>query len=229
MSELPGRRYVGFLNTFARSSKLVDEIRYLFNCLSQSKLYHCYDYLASIMLSMPSMRINISSCGKTVLLYGLSVVALIVATSVARATTVTLTFEGLQNLEPIDNYYNGGLGGFGSGPGPNYGINFTSDSLALIRSSSGGTGNFSNNPSGSTCAFFLSGAGDTMNIAAGFTTGFSFFYSAVGAGTVTVWSGLNGTGALLGTLNLVDTGNNGPPGGFYNHWFTAGVTFGGTA
>src|SRR5581483_5833459 len=43
---------------------------------------------------------------------------------------IVLDFQGLQNNEPIDNFYDGGLGGFGSGPGPNDGISFTSNSLA---------------------------------------------------------------------------------------------------
>lgn len=151
------------------------------------------------------------------------------ATLSATAATITLTFEGLKNLEPINNYYNGGTGGLGSGPGPNYGIAFTSDSLAIIASSAGGTGNFSANPSPDTIAFFLTGAGDTMNIPAGFQTGFSFFYSAVGSGSVNVYSGPNGTGTLLASVFLSDTANNGPAGGFYNHWVAGGVSFSGTA
>src|SRR5262245_60609999 len=106
-----------------------------------------------------------------------SIALLAILPGVARSSVVTLTFEGLQNLEPIESYYNGGLGGFGSGPGPNYGIVFTPDSLAVISAAAGGTGNISNLPSGDTAAFFLSGSGDTMNVAAGFTTGFSFYYS----------------------------------------------------
>jgi len=142
-----------------------------------------------------------------------SVGLLVIAHGTARADVVVLTFEGLQNLEPILNYYNGGLGGFGSGPGPNYGIAFQSNSLAIISNAAGGTGNFSNNSSGNTVAFFLSGVGDVMDVTAGFTTGFSFFYSAVGSGSVSVYSGLDGTGNLLQTLSLSDTGNNGPSGG----------------
>ena len=39
-----------------------------------------------------------------------------------------------------------------------------------------------------------------MNVAAGFSTGFSFYYAApFDTGSVTVWSGLNGTGTLLAT------------------------------
>lgn len=150
-------------------------------------------------------------------------VLFLLGSSAAQAVNV-LTFEGLGDNESINNYYNGGTGGNGSGPGPNYGITFTSDSLALIDSDNGGSGNFSNNPSGDTIMYFLSGA-DTMNVAAGFMTGFSFFYACqVGfTGSVNVYSGLNGTGSLLATLVLPSTPNP------YNVWVPIGVTFNGTA
>jgi PEP-CTERM motif len=146
----------------------------------------------------------------------------------AKAGTITLTFEGLQDDEPIGNYYNGGLGGFGSGPGPNYGITFGSDSLALISDLDGGTGNFSNQPSGVTIAFFLSGPGDVMDVAAGFTTGFSFYYTSTDyPGSVTVWSGLDGSGTELASLSLSALGTCPAPN--FCNWSTAGVTFSGTA
>jgi hypothetical protein len=142
-----------------------------------------------------------------------------------------LTFEGLKDLEPINDFYNGGTGGFGSGPGTNYGIAFTPDSLALIARSAGGSGAFANNPSGVTIAFFQKpGSADTMNVAAGFTTGLSFFYSADVPGAVNVYDGLNGTGNLLATLPLPVTGNNGTPGvDEFNHWAPVAVPFAGTA
>jgi hypothetical protein len=148
----------------------------------------------------------------------------------AHANVISLNFVGLQNLEPIDNYYNGGTGGFGSGPGPNYGITFGSSSLAIISVDNGGTGNFNGAPS-DTVAFFLSGPGDVMDVAGGFTTGFSFYYSAVVyPGSVSVFSGLDGTGTELATINLAVT----PSGGgicntSYCPWFPTGVTFAGTA
>jgi len=151
----------------------------------------------------------------------------------AHAAAVTMTFEGLQDQEPIGNYYNGGTGGFGSGPGPNYGVSFGSDSLAVISELQGGSGNFEGAPSGKTVAFFLSGPGDVMNVAAGFNTGFSFYYSAVVyPGDVTVWSGLNGTGTELADLNLPVTPSGGPGcsgATSYCPWVPAGVTFSGTA
>lgn len=139
----------------------------------------------------------------------------LVGSSAAQAVT-TLTFEGVGDLNPIGNYYNGG-------GGPNYGISFGSDSLAIVSGNWGGSGNFDNNPSGHTVAFFLSGPGDVMNVAAGFTTGFSFFYAAAVAGFVDVYSGLNGTGALLATLVLPVTPNP------YYVWVPVGVAFSGTA
>lgn len=166
----------------------------------------------------------------------LSVIGILaLSTAAMNAAVITLTFEGLKDSEPIDNYYNGGLGGLGSGPGPNYGITFTSDSLAIISNQNGGSGNFDGQPSGVTIAYFLSGAGDTMNVAAGFTNGFSFYYSSpYSTGAVTVWSGLNGTGTQLATLSLPTTpaGEGTPPCNSvdtYCPWVPFGVTFSGTA
>jgi hypothetical protein len=137
--------------------------------------------------------------------------------SAAQAATV-LTFEGLADQASIGDFYNGGAGG-------NFGIQFGADSLALIEASAGGSGNFTNPPSPVTVAFFLAGPGDVMNVAAGFTTGFSFFYAdQVGfTGTVTVWSGLDGTGTQLASLDLPPTPNP------YNVWVPMGVSFAGTA
>jgi len=93
----------------------------------------------------------------------------------------------------------------------------------------GAGGDFANAPSGDTIAFFLNGVGDVMNVAGGFNTGFSFFYSATtNPGTVTVWSGLDGTGTLLATLTLPPNGLCTPAPNFC-HWTAEGVTFAGTA
>ena len=144
---------------------------------------------------------------------------------------VTLTFEGLRDTEEILNYYNGGYGSEGSGPGPNYGITFGSDSLAVISENAGGTGNISGNPSGSTAAFFLSGSGVVMNVAGGFQNGFAFYFSApYYAGSVTVYDGLNGSGNVLAQipLPLTQAFCNGSAQD-YSCWQQTGVTFSGTA
>ena len=157
--------------------------------------------------------------------------SMLAASASAYANPVTLTFTGLQTYEPIDSYYAGGAGGNGSTGGPNYGITFTSDSLAIISADEGGGGNFNNvpPPATDTIAFFLSGAGDTMDVPAGFTTGFSFYYtSPFFAGTVDVYSGVDGTGTLLASDSLAETA------GYctiypYSCWVESGVSFSGTA
>ncbi len=146
------------------------------------------------------------------------------------STPITLTFEGLQNDEPVLTYYAGGFGGFGSGPGPNYGITFGSDALAVISQAAGGTGNFDNNPSGVTTVSFVSGSGVIMNVSGGFTNGFSFYYASGNiSGSVTVYDGPNATGNLLATVNLAATGQYCDPNYQYSCWTTQGVQFGGIA
>lgn len=150
----------------------------------------------------------------------------------ASAGPIILTFEGLQDQEAIMNFYNGGLGGSGSGPGPAWGIVFGDSSLALIDADSGGSGNFANEPSPNTIAFFLSGAGVVMNVPAGFSTGFSFYYTSVSySGTVEVYDGLNATGTLLASIPLAANGSScgGDPTGSFNCWGPIGAGFAGTA
>ena len=171
---------------------------------------------------------------------GLSLGIVGIVAPAIQAATVVLTFEGLRDGEEVLNYYNGGTGSLGSGPGTNYGVAFSANSLAVVQSNMGGTGNTGGEPTPPTSLFFLSGSADTMNVAGGFTTGFSFFYSAVNeGGTVNVYSGLNATGTLLATLTLPLTPNDGGgctglgaasnPGANFCPFLPFGVTFSGTA
>jgi hypothetical protein len=140
------------------------------------------------------------------------------------ASTIVLNFEGLGNLAPVLNYYDGGAG-------PNYGVAFNGTTLAIIDQDAGGSGNFANEPSPNTIMFFLSGNA-IMNVAAGFTTGFSYYYSSNGSGVVYVYDGLNGTGNLLATQPFGSNYNincTGDPNGAYCHWDAVGVSFAGTA
>lgn len=161
-------------------------------------------------------------------LFALSLVLPLAAT----AAPVILTFEGVGDGASVNNFYNGGTDSAGHA-GTNYGINFSTTSLGLIDSDAGGSGNFANEPSASTALYFLSGSADTMNVAAGFTTGFSFFYTTAYAAFVRVYSGLNGTGTILAQLDLsVNYNANscvGDPTGAYCHWDPVGVSFAGTA
>jgi len=150
----------------------------------------------------------------------------------AEASPILLDFEGLLNGEPILNFYDGGLGGFGSGPGPDYNVQFGPQSLVSTDSDAGGGGNIANEPSPDNVAFFLQGPGVIMNMLPGFMHGLSFHYAAAFyGGSVSVWSGLDGTGTLLASLNLAVTGTScgGDPTGQFNCWQQIGVNFAGVA
>jgi len=147
---------------------------------------------------------------------------------IASSAVVTLTFEGIANGAPVGNFYNGG-----GGASNNFGVTFSPATLALVDSDAGGGGNFANEPTGDTIMFFEDANNAILTFAAGFTTGFSFFYSSAVATTVNVFDGLNGTGNNLGSLVLAAqfNGNNcaGDPTGVYCNWTSVGVAFAGTA
>lgn len=151
-------------------------------------------------------------------------------TSFSQADVIVLDFEGLDDLESIGGFYNGGTSENGN-TGPNYGIEFSGNTLAIQDMDAGGSGNFGGEPSPDTVMFFLSGAEAIMNVAAGFDTGFSFFYSAVNnAGSVSVWDDIGGTGNLLATLFIAITpSDGGDPNGAFSPFFAIGVGFEGIA
>jgi hypothetical protein len=135
----------------------------------------------------------------------LAIASLLLVVPGLKADSV-LNFVGLQNGEFVGNYYNGGVGSLGSGPGPNDGIVFSSNAATLISSLDGGTGNFINAPS-DTIVVFLGSSMD-IDLAGGFDNSLSFVYSApeVG-GSVGIWSGLDGTGTELASVVLPATGS----------------------
>ena len=143
----------------------------------------------------------------------------------ASAAIVVLDFEGIGDLNPVADFYNGG-------GGTNYGVSFSADTLAIVDADAGGSGSFANEPSPDTVMFFLNADNAVLNYAAGFKTGFSFFYSSSTAASVTVYDGVGATGNVLGTLALSAQGNDGcagDPAGFYCNWTAVGVAFAGTA
>jgi hypothetical protein len=143
--------------------------------------------------------------------YVLGVSLILGAAGSALADTVVLKFEniipsGVQS-SPVGDYYNGT-----GGAGNNFGISFSSNALALClntpgnacsNTSRGGLGDPTSQNGG---LFFLTGSQTFMNDAAGFSDGFSLFYTAISqTGSLSVYSGLNGTGTLLASLNLPTT------------------------
>lgn len=163
--------------------------------------------------------------------------ALLLAASGAQADIIVLDFEGVGDLASVDDYYNGGTDSAGNSGGTDYGIAFTSASLAITDGDTKGdplNGNFANEPSPDTVLFFLEGESATMNISSGFDTGFSFFYSTnFNNAFVSVYDGLNGTGNILAqldlSLNWQDDGCTGDPTGQFCNWDPIGVTFEGMA
>ena len=149
----------------------------------------------------------------------------------AFAQTKLLDFEGLQDQETVEEFYNGGNGGNGSGPGTNHGVSFSSNALALIDADAGGGGNFGGEPSPDTILFFTSGASTTMEVPAGFNTGFSFFYASSVPATITIYDGPNATGNVLATLNIPATpmGGGADPTGSFGPFVPIGISFSGTA
>jgi hypothetical protein len=146
-------------------------------------------------------------------------IAAVVAAQSASAAIITLDFEGIGNTAAIGNFYDGGLG-------VNYGVEFVGNALGIIANEAGGTGNFTNAPSMPTVMFWLDGPATIMNVAAGFTDGFATYYSSIdNPGSISIYDGLNGTGNLLGTLNLVGLGSQGTPGAAYDTWALVGTSF----
>jgi hypothetical protein len=106
----------------------------------------------------------------------------------------------------VANYFNGGFDGYPpNGVGPNYHVIFPSSGITTVFDNSS-SGRFTNLPSGAQDVVFQSVA-STMNLAAGYgISSLSFQYSDIANSTyhptVTVWSGANGSGTALATLNL---------------------------
>lgn len=156
---------------------------------------------------------------------------------------IVLNFEGINSAYPsynyasIENFYNGGTSSQGTS-GPNYGISFSSNALAIClntpgnvcsNTSRGGQGDPNSQLGG---LFFLQGSNTYMDDPSGFTTGFSLFYVAINSGgSLGVYSGLDGTGTLLASLNLPVTSSDCSE--EYNAGFCpfvpVGVAFDGTA
>lgn len=131
-----------------------------------------------------------------------SLICLAMTSSAVTQTKGIATFGGLKNLEFVNNYYNGGTGSMGSGPGKDLQLAFTSNAQAIVSANKGGSGNFINNPGGYPVMFFASGSSVTLNANAGVSTALWFTYSALQSGTATIYDGPNGTGNILASATL---------------------------
>jgi hypothetical protein len=147
--------------------------------------------------SVPAIAGTIGACGQTF-------------------PRTVLDFEGLQNLELVNNFYD------------SQGVSFSPNALALIDNDAGGTGDFGGEPSGKTVLFFESGRSAVMNVANGFIRDLSFFYASPdNTGSVDIYDGLNATGNILASIQLNQTPRNGQPDptGYYSPFVPIGTEF----
>jgi hypothetical protein len=142
--------------------------------------------------------------------------ALLMSSFAARASTITINFSGIDTYPDgsdvlIENYYNGGAASNGA-VGPSEGVTFSAgatllclNTLATICSntSKGGSGL----PGSMLWAMYFPSTNPTMNVAGGFTSGFSMDFSNPfdESETIGIYSGLNGTGTLLNSATLPGT------------------------
>jgi hypothetical protein len=144
--------------------------------------------------------------------------AMLSLSAAAQAQTILLTFEGLGDGAPIGDFY------------AHLGVTFSSNTRASVSVFAGGTSRFTNAPTMGTNMYFADSNAAIMNVAAGFTTGFSFFYtSPYYDGFCNVYDGPDGTGNILATINLTGLGSGGTPGAAYDRWANIGASFSGTA
>lgn len=158
----------------------------------------------------------------------------------AQAEEIVLDFEGLLDLELVEEFYNGGEGSLGSAYAQDLGVSFSGNVIALKDIDAGGSvGDFGGEPSPDNIIFFREGDAATVNVAAGFKSGFSLFYSAVVAagsppsnrGSVQVFDGIDASGSLLAQFNLPSTPSSGnpDPNGEFSPFVPLGVQFSGLA
>ncbi len=160
----------------------------------------------------------------------LAPILILVLGTAAAAAPVVLDFNGVaapSNQTTVGGFYNGGTSGDGN-TGTNFGVDFSDNALAI----NGYNGCCEPDSPKTGILFFLSGGAVTMNYAAGFDTGFSFYYSSNSNAFINVYDGLNGTGNVLATLSLTSQANQNCPSGasgFYCNWTPIGVNFAGIA
>jgi hypothetical protein len=134
----------------------------------------------------------------------------------ARAFSIELTFEGMKQGELVHDFYNGGfaltgnngLGGNGSGPGPDFGVTFTNDAVILTDGK-----HYVGEPTppgvmllGDNSVPGGAGVVVMMNASAGFVSDLSFYYGSIDSpGKVQIFSGTSGTGTLLAQMDLAIT------------------------
>ncbi len=151
-------------------------------------------------------------------------------------SVVGLGFEGINTNvaghyanTTIAEYYNSGASGAGS-TGPDYNISFDTHAFVGRAISASGEASVSGMPLGGNAVMFFDVTGSvTVNFADGFNNGFSFNYATFSSGaSVSLYRGVNGTGALAGTTTLGTSSSAGCGGSnTFCNWNTSSLGFSG--
>jgi hypothetical protein len=155
------------------------------------------------------------------------VASAILASSVsAMAAPTTIDFEGTGSFSSISDFYNGGIDGVGNS-GTNYGVAFSASAQSLANDELGPY--FSNAPTPGSVMFVSDGTA-FLNAAQGFYGAVSLYYSSTveALNAINIYSGLNGTGSVLGSFNLGANAQNGCSDTAYCHFDNVSVAFAGT-
>jgi len=145
------------------------------------------------------------------------------AGSEARASTLTLDFEGLPHLSWINEYYNGGQSSTGE-TGPDLGVSFVNETMRIFARDQS-LDAFSNNPSGTNIfSYDPKFANPPSVLVPGGFTGVSFYYSSFGEFSVSAF-GANG---LLGEWTFSAQHDDGCSDSLYCNWSYAEILFSGT-
>lgn len=126
---------------------------------------------------------------------------LILAANANAGPITTISFDDLQTAEDVLNYYNGGFGSLGSGPGPSLGVIFSPGWIVSPPNV------YFGEPGKSA---YISGAA-TMDLPAGWSGPVSFYYLG-GPLVVDFYSGQGGTGSLVQALSLPGSDSFDPEG-----------------
>lgn len=167
----------------------------------------------------------------TVLMSVAALSALALSAAPARAANTWIDFDGPTSFAFVTEYYNGGTDSAGAS-GANLGVSFSGSILGLANDglADSPSGNyFSNAPTMGGVMFNNIGETGFMNVAKGFTGEVSLFYSSASAlaGAVTIYSGPNGTGSILGSFSLANNAQLGCSDSSYCHFDLASVSFAG--
>lgn len=153
--------------------------------------------------------------------------AILASTASALAAPTTLDFEGTGSFSSINDFYNGGTDGAGN-TGTNYGVAFTPNAQGLANDQLNTY--FSNAPTPGSVMFVTDGTA-YLNAAQSFYGSVSMYYSSTVAAlnAVNIYSGLNGTGSVLGSFNMnMNAVDGGCTDSSYCHFDNVSVAFAGT-